>query len=75
MLSATDQQRLEQMLRPTIASIQEQVAQAAEQQLAPLRARMQQLTEQRRNGQVEHEASAAPSQALVPVPAAPAHTA
>jgi hypothetical protein len=72
MLSETEQQRLEKMLRPTIASIQEQVAQAAELQLAPLRARLQQLAEQRRNGQVEQETSAAPSQALVPVPAAEA---
>lgn len=40
------QQQLRGLLQPTMASLQQQVALAAQQQLEPLRSRLQQLTEQ-----------------------------
>lgn len=46
------QQQVEEMLQPTIATLQQQVARAAERQLEPLRLRIQQLAEQQLAGAV-----------------------
>lgn len=47
------QRQIEEMLQPAVASIQQQVVHAAEQQLEPLRARIQELTGQQLAGTLQ----------------------